>query len=202
MKTLFGFTERVQDGLRLGPKMASRMATALAAAALTICLGTATSAPAQVLPSAVAGGFKLSAGAAASGYYLQYGARKLAGGSAFVDLNTSRRLGIEAEGRWLELHQTEKVHVETYSAGLRYHMDFGRFQPYAKGLIGFGDFNFPFGYATGRYLVVTGGGGLDYRWTHRIQVRVADVEYQDWPQFTFGSMSSVGVSAGLRVGIF
>ncbi|HUA92532.1 MAG TPA: hypothetical protein VL991_08190 [Terracidiphilus sp.] len=189
-------------GSQTASRLAWKQAAALAAAALIVCLGTAATARAQVLPSAVAGGFKLSAGATASGYYLQYGARKLAGGSAFVDLNTSRRLGIEAEGRWLELHQTQKVHVETYSAGLRYHMDFGRFQPYAKGLIGFGDFNFPFGYATGRYLVVTGGGGLDYHWTHRIHVRVADVEYQDWPQFTFGSMSSVGVSAGLRVGIF
>jgi len=28
------------------------------------------------------------------------------------------------------------------------------------------------------------------------------VEYQDWPQFTYGSMTSVGVSAGLKVGIF
>ncbi len=198
MKTLFGFTKRAKTGLRMGPGMVA----ALAAVALSMCLGAAAPARAQVLPSAAAGGFKLSAGATASGYYLQYGERKLAGASAFVDLNTSRRLGIEAEGRWLEFHQTEDVHVETYSVGLRYHMDFGRFQPYAKGLVGFGDFNFPFGYATGRYLVVTGGGGLDYHWTHRIHVRVADIEYQDWPQFTFGSMSSVGVSAGLRVGIF
>jgi hypothetical protein len=157
---------------------------------------------AQVVAHATSGGFKVSAGGMASGYYLQYGQRKLAGVSAFVDADTNRRIGIEAEGRWLEFHRTEQVHAETYSAGLRYHMDFQRFQPYVKGLVGFGDFNFPFGYAHGRYLVVTAGGGVDYHWTHRIHIRLADVEYQDWPQFTFGSMSSVGVSAGLRVGIF
>jgi hypothetical protein len=154
------------------------------------------------MPQADAGGFRLSAGGTASGYYLQYGQRTLVGATAFVDAETKRNLGIEAEGRWLEFHKTEDVHAETYSAGLRYHMNFQRFQPYVKGLVGFGDFNFPFSFAHGRYLVVTAGGGLDYRWTHRIHVRVADVEYQDWPQFTFGSMSSVGVSTGLRVGIF
>jgi|SRR5580658_565624 hypothetical protein len=175
---------------------------ALAAAVLALCVGAPHQAHAQVLPQAMSGGFRLSAGATATGSYVQYGERKLIGYSAFVDAETHRRLGIEAEGHWLEFHQVQDVHVETYSVGLRYHMNFGRFQPYAKGLIGFGDFNFPFSYAHGRYLVATAGGGLDYRWTNRLRVRVADVEYQDWPQFTYGSMTSVGVSAGLKVGIF
>jgi hypothetical protein len=172
------------------------------AALVAACLGMPAIARSQVLPQASAGGFKLSAGATGSGFYLQYGERKIAGASAFVDADVNRGLGIEAEGRWLEFHQTEDVHVETYSAGLRYHMNFGRFQPYAKGLIGFGDFNFPLNFAHGRYLVATAGGGLDYHLTHRIHIRVADVEYQDWPQFTYGAMTSVGVSAGVRVGIF
>jgi hypothetical protein len=179
-----------------------RIVGALAAAVFTACLGAPQQAHAQVGPSAMSGGFRLSAGATATGSYVQYGARDLVGYSAFVDAETHRSLGIEAEGHWLEFHQVEDVHVETYSAGLRYHMNFGRFQPYAKGLIGFGDFNFPFSYAHGRYLVATAGGGLDYRWTNRIRIRVADVEYQDWPQFTYGAMSSLGVSAGLKVGIF
>jgi hypothetical protein len=167
-----------------------------------MCLATPAMAPAQVRPQASAGGFRLSAGGTGTGSYLQYGARKMIGGSAFVDADTRRGLGIEAEGRWLEFHQSDDVHVESYSIGLRYHIDFRKFQPYAKGLIGYGDFNFPFSYAHGRYLVATAGGGLDYHLTHRIHIRVADVEYQDWPQFTYGAMTSAAVSAGLRVGIF
>jgi Outer membrane protein beta-barrel domain len=182
--------------------MRTRLFGALAAAVVTACLGAPGMARAQVFPQATAGGFRLSAGGAASGSYLQYGERKLGGVSAFVDAETHHRLGIEGEGRWLEFHLVDDVHVETYSIGLRYHMNFGRFQPYVKGLIGFGDLNFPFGYAHGRYLVVTGGGGLDYRLTNRIHLRIPDVEYQDWPQFTYGSMSSASVSAGLKVGIF
>lgn len=185
----------------------SRLLSALTAAVFLGCLWTPGMARAQVLPSAEAGGFRLSAGGAASGSYIQYGERKLGGVSAFVDAETHHRLGIEGEGRWLEYHENEQVHVETYSAGLRYHVNFSRFQPYVKGLIGFGDINFPFGFAHGRYLVVSGGGGLDYRWSGRIRFRLPDVEYQDWPQFTAPggmtySMNSVAISAGVKVGIF
>ncbi len=137
-----------------------------------------------------------------SGYYLQYGQRNMLGFAGVVDADTKRRIGIEAEGRWLEYHRTANVHAETYSAGGRYHFDLGRFQPYAKGLVGFGDLNFPYNYANGRYLVLTAGGGLDFQLSRRIYVRAADFEFQDWPQFTFGNMTSAGVSAGFRVRIY
>ncbi|MGB6744159.1 MAG: outer membrane beta-barrel protein [Terracidiphilus sp.] len=198
MKIFHDLSKR-QNG---GPQAHSWWKAALAAAILAGCFGTANTARAQVVPAANSGGFKLSAGGTGSGQYVQYGEQKLLGVSGFVDADLKHRLGIEAEGRWLEWHQINDIHVETYSIGLRYHMNFHRFQPYAKGLIGFGDFNFPFNYAHGRYLVATAGGGLDYHLTHRIYIRAADVEYQDWPQFTYGAMSSVSVSAGLRVGIF
>ena len=71
-----------------------------------------------------------------------------------------------------------------------------------KALAGVGEFNFPYNYATGSYLVVAPGGGLDYRINRLIRIRVADFEYQLWPQFTYGSMSSFGVSTGIRVRIF
>jgi hypothetical protein len=190
-----------------GPHTHSRWKVALAAAVLAGCFGMAGTARAQVAPSATAGGFRLSAGGTASGYYFQYGEQKLVGASAFVDADVSHGLGVEAEGRWLEWHQTNDLHAETYSIGPRFHMNFRRFQPYAKGLIGFGDFSYPFDYGHGRFLMVTAGGGLDYHLTRRIHIRIADVEYQNWPQFVYppdttATMTSVGVSTGIRVGIF
>jgi hypothetical protein len=186
--------------LRSGkPVVQIRMAAVLV---LAILCAAPHIAQAQVQAPGDEGGFILSAGATGSGYYLQYGQRKMAGITAFVDADTIRHFGIEAEGRWLEFHQTANVHAETYSIGGRYHFDVGRFAPYAKGLVGSGDFNFPYNYAYGRYLVVTAGGGLDFRWTRRITVRAVDIEYQDWPNFTFGNMNSLGVNAGLRVRIF
>ncbi len=157
---------------------------------------------AQVVAPGDRGGLIVSVGGMGSGYSIQYGQRKMAGITAFVDADTTRHFGIEAEGRWLEFHQTANVHAETYSVGGRYHFDVGRFEPYAKGLVGFGDFNFPYNYAYGRYPVVTAGGGLDFDWTRKITVRAVDFEYQDWPNFTFGNMNSFGVNAGLRVRIF
>jgi len=69
-------------------------------------------------------------------------------------------------------------------------------------LVGFGLFNFPYNFAHGSYLVVAPGGGVDFRLNRRFRVRLVDFEYQIWPQFTYGAMSSVGVSAGIRYRIF
>ncbi len=157
---------------------------------------------AQVEPAGDQGGLIVSAGAMGSGYYIQYGQRRMAGVTAFIDADTRRRFGIEAEGRWMEYFQTADVHDETYSIGGRYHFHVGRFAPYAKGLVGLGEFNFPYNYAYGHYLVVTAGGGLDFHWTRRVTIRAADFEYQDWPNFTFGNMNSYGLNAGLRIRIF
>ena len=78
----------------------------------------------------------MSAGGTGFGEYLQYGQRDMVGYSAFVDGDTKRQIGIEAEGRWLEYFQTANVHVETYSIGGRYHFDFGRFAALREGLGG------------------------------------------------------------------
>jgi hypothetical protein len=168
--------------------------------AIFIAMGCPVSA--QVVPSADAGGFMLSAGATGSGYYLQYGEQKMLGITGFVDLDTRRHLGIEGEARWLVFHQANDEHAVTYAIGPRYHMNVGKFQPYAKALVGIGQFNFPYNYAHGNYLVIAPGAGVDYRINRRIQFRLVDIEYQDWPQFDFGGMSSFGVSSGIRIRIF
>jgi hypothetical protein len=162
----------------------------------------AVAARGQVVESANAGRLNISAGGTASGYYVQYGERKMLGITGFVDLDARSPWGIEAEGRWLEWRQTANVHAETYSIGPRYHKNMGKFQPYVKGMIGFGNFNFPYNLAHGRYLVATGGGGVDYQISPRVHFRAVDVEYQYWPEFTFGAMTTFGISSGIRVRIF
>jgi len=171
--------------------------------ALALFLALGPGARAQVTAAGDKGGLAISVGALGSGEYLQYGGRKMIGLTAFVDADTRRRIGVEAEARWLEWHQSADVHAETYSIGPRYHFDFKtRFQPYVKGLIGEGNFTFPYNLASGHYLVLTAGGGLDYQLNRRIHIRAADFEYQDWPQFTYGNMTAASVSAGLRVRVF
>ncbi len=174
----------------------------VAAVLMAICLGVARTAPAQAVYAGERGGAMLSVGGTFSGYTLQYGERKMLGASVFVDADTRRRIGIEGEARWLIFHQTANVHASTYTIGPRYYMEFGRWQPYAKGLVGVGEFNFPYNYGHGSYLVIAPGGGLDIRLSHSIRIRAVDFEYQYWPQFTYGAMSSVGVSTGIRIRIF
>jgi hypothetical protein len=169
---------------------------------LAVCLGLAHAVHAQTVPEADSGGLALSAGGTASGYFLGYGEQKLLGVSAFVDVDGRRHLGVEGEARWLIFHQTNEEHATTYMIGPRYSMYFGRFQPYAKGLIGIGQFNYPYDLGRDNDLVVAPGGGVDFRLTRRIHLRAVDFEYQLWPQFHYGPMSSYGLSTGLLVKIF
>jgi hypothetical protein len=174
-----------------------------------LCLLASLSASAQAAPAADKGGLRLSAGVTFSAYELGYGQVKIFGESAFVDADTLRHFGVEGEGRLLNFHLKSYAggpggseRANTYLIGPRYSRYYGRFQPYAKALVGFGQFTYPYGLARETDLVVAGGGGLDYRLTNRIRWRAADVEYQFWPQFTFGRMSSYGVSSGIRFKIF
>jgi hypothetical protein len=186
------------------PAFPFRLAAAFVAALITLALAGA--AHAQVAPTASSGGFGLSVGATGSGEYVQYGERKMVGVTGFVDFDTQRNLGVEGEARFVQFLQTDKLYFSTYSAGVRYRRNFGRLQPYVKGLIGEGYFNFPYNLATGHYMVITAGGGVDYRLGHsRFHIRAADAEWQYWPGFTFGAkttpLTNLGVSTGIRVNI-
>ena len=174
----------------------------LLAALVAACLGIVSPSSAQVVPSADMGGFTLVAGATASGFDIQYGQQKLAGVAAVVDVDTRRRFGFEGEARWLRYHQTNDVHVTDWLAGPRYHFSRGRFQYYVKGLVGVGQYQYPFDLGHDNDLVIAPGGGVDYRWRRRVSFRLADFEYQYWPQFHFGAMTTFGVSAGVRYHIF
>ncbi|MGO9340824.1 MAG: hypothetical protein ACLPY1_25410 [Terracidiphilus sp.] len=169
---------------------------------LAVGLGMARTASAQVVYSGDEGGYSLRVGATASGYQVQYGQEKLGGIGGVVDLDTRRRIGIEAEGHWLKFNSPDQTQVRTWMGGARYHFSKGKFQIYGKGLIGIGQFTFPYNYAHGNYLVIAPGAGVDYRWKRRISFRLVDFEYQVWPQFTYGSMGSPGVNVGVQYHIF
>jgi opacity protein-like surface antigen len=184
------------------PRLPLRVGAFLCLLASVLLLASAGAVSAQVVQAGNQGALKLSAGVIGSGDTFQYGQRKMLGAGAFVDADATSHWGIEAEGRWVEFHQTAQVHAETYSIGGRYHFNFSRWQPYAKGLVGFGIFTYPYNLAQDHDLIVTAGGGVDFHLTHRISLRVVDLEYQDWPTTHFGSMTSLNGSVGLKVRIF
>jgi hypothetical protein len=169
---------------------------------LAICFATPRATFCQTVPEGDVGGTRLTVGAMATGYDLQYGPRKMLGIAAIADIDTERRIGFEGEAQWLMFNQTGNVHTTTYLAGPRYHLTYGRFQPYAKGLIGLGEFYYPYNLGRDNDFVIAPGAGLDFRITRKIRWRVADFEYQYWPEFHYGALSSYGISTGIRVRIF
>ena len=186
---------------------------------ILLCLASARSMFGQAAPAQVGGREMVTLGSTFSSYRVNYGDRLILGAGLYVDIDYDQHHGIEGEGRWLWLRQRDGVHDSTYLIGPRYSFngfvkragsgpDEGvgrektRFRPYAKMLVGVGQFHYPYGYATGSYFVLAPGGGVDYRVSRRIRVRLVDLEYQVWPQFTYGRLTSLGVSSGLRFRIF
>ena len=176
---------------------------ALSVAGAALCLAGSVAASAQVVPAGYQERVAIHAGGTASEYYFQFGQARLLGPTAFADIDIGRRYGVEAEARFLEFNQPiTNIHAETYLAGPRYRLNLGKFQVYAKGLVGFGVAHYTYGFGTDHVFVAAPGGGIDYHISPRVHIRLADFEYQYWPEAEFGPMSSFGISAGFRVRVF
>ncbi len=177
----------------------SRKLAAIACAAFAT-LATTTAAHAQASYAGTGPGSYLTLGATFSGFQSgQYGQTTLTGGSLYLDANLYRRLGVEAEARSLNHGSLEGIRETSYLVGPKLSLKGRRLRPYAKFLVGRGDFRFPFGYAYGKYFVMAPGAGIDWRIHHsRFSLRLIDAEYQIWPNFIpFGKISPYGASAGL-----
>jgi hypothetical protein len=175
---------------------------ALSAVLATLCFAASLTASAQVVPAGYQERIAIHAGGTASEYYLQYGQTRLLGATAFSDIDIWRHYGVEAEVRFLDFNEPKNIHAETYLAGPRARLNLGKIQVYGKGLIGFGTFHYTYNYGTDNDFVAAAGGGVDYHISKRVHLRLADFEYQYWPEFHYGPMSSFGISAGFRVRIF
>jgi hypothetical protein len=168
----------------------------------------APSASSQVVPSGYKQSLTYFGGATATGQYLQYGERKQWGVTGFLELDTSHHIGAVFETSWIHPRQPDNLHTLTYQGGVRYRMNFGKLEPYAKALAGVGEFSYPYHYFdNGSFLIVSPGGGVDYRLNSRIRLRVVDFEYTYWPEFSYNPgtttpISSATVSSGIRVRIF
>ncbi|MDE1163327.1 MAG: hypothetical protein PW792_15495 [Acidobacteriaceae bacterium] len=165
-----------------------------------VVAGMVVRAQAQAIPTATGPGLFFSAGVAVSAFHNPYGDRNLGGITAFGGLHLRSRVSIEAEARFLRFHTDEDVTQTHVLVGpsvtilRKPHL-----QPYAKFLVGGGYMTFPFHYATGSYFAMAPGAGLDIPLNSRITVRLIDVEYQFWPQFTYGNLHPYGISSGISI---
>ena len=169
---------------------------------LAFAFGSAVVASAQAAAAGVGPGTSISIGAGYSAYHLEYGQRWLGGAQVWGDANVFWRTGLEFEARQLRQNQDLRTNAATYLVGPRVSLRPGRIEPYVKLMVGAGHLNFPYSYARGEYFVASGGAGVDLHLGRRLNVRLIDLQYQDWPKFTFGSMDSYGISSGISFTVY
>jgi hypothetical protein len=175
------------------------------------------SAHGQVVPAATSRVFTVRAGAFASAFQPDYigpgdagtAPNRLYGVGGYVDARFTRWIQPELEVRFLRFNEYPGIaqSQNTYSIGERVPIinNFHKFQPYGKVLVGLGNGDF----LTGNALVITYGGGVDYRLKRKFTIRCADFEYQQWPVSSCGltgctslSVWPYGLSAGLSYRVF
>jgi hypothetical protein len=167
-----------------------------------VCLFSYRRIAAQALPTATAPGAYISVGTIYSFFESGYGQQKVQGSGVYVDINPIRAAGIEAEGRWLRQSRSPSMSESTYLLGPRVQFRRGPYTPYVKTLVGLNYFGFPYDSAAGRYFVIAPGAGVDLMLGNDIKIRLIDVEYQQLPQFTYGTISPYGISFGISYRIF
>lgn len=127
----------------------------------------------------------------------QAGPNRLYGIGAYVDVDFTRWIQVEGEGRWLHWNQYAGIDQNTYMIGPRVPIiEFHRFTPYGKFLFGWASGSF----LTGRTTAFTYGGGVDYRLSHKFTLRCFDFEYQDWR--VTPTLHPYGGSVGLSYKVF
>jgi hypothetical protein len=156
----------------------------------------------QASPTATGPGSYVNVGITGSFFNVNYGQRWVEGGALYVDANLYRKAGVEVQIQSLRFNQQGGTRENTYLAGPRYSFRSRGLVPYAKVLAGTGRFIYPYGYGVGTYFVLAPGAGLDFDLKPRIKIRIIDLEYQMWPQFSFGELHPYGASAGISFRLF
>jgi hypothetical protein len=103
--------------------------------------------------------------------------------SIYGDIDVGKHFGVEGDFHDLSLVTPHDIGENTFLLGVRYGIERGRFHPYAKALAGVGTFEFQQGYyssSSSSHKAFAFGGGVDYRFKPRINIRLADLEYQHW----------------------
>jgi hypothetical protein len=119
----------------------------------------------------------------------------------YGDVDFLRYFGLEALFRDASIVTPRDIGINNYLIGPRIKLTEGRFAPYGKFLLGYGIINFQKGenqvVSSQHHRMYAYGGGLDMRATSRINVRLFDIEYQNWPGFSDSGLTPYAVSTGV-----
>ncbi len=156
----------------------------------------------------------LSIGFGPSSYDVDWGHGRMYGGTVWADWYPTQLprilhgLGVEVEARDISLHQNcnppgfcpqKNMRQDTAGGGVIYNWRlFRRFHPYAKFLVEDGSVDFyPLpGYSHDTFMLLTSGGGFEYRIFRPFWAR-ADYEYQDWGRLLGNTLNPQGFTVGV-----
>jgi len=134
-----------------------------------------------------------------------YAQRKIKGITIYGTFDFTRHWGIEGDVHKVSIITPTDIGEDSYLLGPRYVFRHKRFNPYAKGLLGFGRFQYQYDtspHTTYTYKIYALGGGLDIQATPHINVRAIDLEYQQWPGFPTTGLTpivgTIGVAYAFR----
>jgi hypothetical protein len=156
---------------------------------------------AQEIPTEVRAG-ELQVGGGYAGANPDYSEHRFYGPYLYTTFDFREHIGAEFNFHYLKESNDpsgEGLYEKTYEIGPRYvwHFKQERFNPYLKLLVGRGVFQYPHDSANLAYNMYSFGGGLDYRATRYLNVRVVDFEEQKWMSFPPNGLSPVVVSFGV-----
>lgn len=123
---------------------------------------------------------------------------ELFGFGGYADLDFKRRLGFEAEARWLPLNGISGETQSNYLIGPRIQVRrVWKARPYVKFLGGVSRSTFNHGAGAGDFGTVAVGGGVDIPWKHNLTIRAIDYEYQFWPLYLGDPLTPHGFGSGV-----
>jgi opacity protein-like surface antigen len=124
-----------------------------------------------------------------------YLANRINGYTFYGDFDFFHNLGVEVDFHDVSDSPT-KIYERTYEVGVRYVRHYGRLGPYAKLLVGRGQFNFAQNEAMFAYNMYSIGGGIDVAILPRVNIR-GDYEYQSWHSFQPNGLTPQVITIGV-----
>jgi opacity protein-like surface antigen len=151
----------------------------------------------RALPTASrAGDLQIGGGIALGSSNYNFVSTRLQGFAIYTTFDIRAHWGGEFNFRQNKSTTDSTVYERTYEIGPRLYVLKGRFEPYAKVLVGRGVYNFSNNVANIAYNIYALGGGADYRVTRSLNVR-ADYEYQTWAGFPLAALHPSVITLGV-----
>jgi opacity protein-like surface antigen len=108
--------------------------------------------------------------------------------TAYAGFDFTGHLGVEADFHQIDTSTSDQSYQRTYEIGARYFRTYGPAVPYAKIMIGRGDFNYPHGLADLSYNLFAAGAGADLKLSEHFRLR-GEYEFQKWSSFPNGGLT-------------